>query len=73
MGITEYKETIKKLIDATNNEALLKHWKKQLEWDIEHEKEIELTNKEWNLVKEGIEDYKAGDTLTLEEFLNKRG
>lgn len=73
MGIKEYKETIKKLIDATNNEALLKHWKKQLEWDIEHEKEIELTNEEWNLVKEGIEDYKAGDTLTLEEFLNKRG
>jgi hypothetical protein len=73
MSIPEYKETIKKLIDATNNEALLKHWKKQLEWDIEHEKEIELTDEEWNLVKEGIEDYRAGDTITLEEFLNKKG
>jgi hypothetical protein len=73
MSITDYKDTIKKLIDATNNEALLKHWKKQLEWDLEHEKEIELTEEEWSLVKEGIENYKAGDTLTFEEFISKRG
>ena len=73
MSISEYKTSIKKLIDATNNEALLKHWKKQLEWDLEHEKEIELTDEEWNMVKEGIADYETGDTLTFEEFINKRG
>jgi hypothetical protein len=73
MGISEYKTSLKNLIDATNNEALLKHWKKQLEWDLEHEKEVVLTDEEWKLVQEGIADYEAGDTLTLEEFINKRG
>lgn len=73
MTLSEYKTSLKKLIDATNNEALLKHWKKQLEWDLEHEKEIELTQEELKMVQEGIADYEAGDTLTLEEFINKRG
>ena len=73
MSITAFKVSLKKIIDATNNEALLKHWKKQLEWDLEHEKEIELTDEEWNMVKEGIADYESVHTLTFEEFINKRG
>ncbi len=28
MSVGEYKEAIKSLIDSTNNETLLKHWKK---------------------------------------------
>ena len=51
---------------------LLKHWKKQLEWDMQHRNEIEFSQEEWNLVQEGLADYKNGDVLSLEEFINKR-
>ncbi len=66
------KTQLKNIIDSTENEALLKHWKRQLEWDIQHQEEIELSQQEWNLVQEGIADYEKGDVLTLEEFLHKR-
>jgi len=72
MSLDEYKATIKTIIDETNNEALLKHWKAQLEWDIEHQEEIGLSNEEWKLVEEGIADYENGDVLSLEEFIAKR-
>lgn len=72
MSLSEYKESIKQLIDATNNELLLKHWKKQLEWDVEHESELELTDEEWSLVREGIADYEKGNVISLEDFINKR-
>ncbi|MFN2438364.1 MAG: hypothetical protein ABR503_04130 [Chitinophagaceae bacterium] len=72
MGLNEYKNSIKNIIDSTENEALLKHWKRQLEWDIQHQEEIDLSQQEWNLVQEGIADYEKGDVLTLEEFLHKR-
>ena len=72
MSVNEYKEAIKSLIDSTNNEMLLKHWKKQLEWDVEHENEIELSSEEWILVQEGITDYQNGELISLEEFISKR-
>jgi len=72
MSVNEYKEAIKSLIDSTNNEMLLKHWKKQLEWDVEHENEIELSSEEWSLVQEGVTDYENGELISLEEFISKR-
>jgi predicted transcriptional regulator len=72
MSIAEYKENIKKLIDATDNETLLRHWKMQLERDIEHSNEIELNEDEWNLVQEGLADYNAGEVISLEEFISGR-
>ena len=72
MNLNDYKNSIKKIIETTNNEALLKHWKKQLEWDIQNQEEIELTQEEWKLVEEGLEDYKNNAVLSFEEFLKKR-
>ena len=72
MSLREYQESIKSLIDSTTNEMLLKHWKKQLEWDIQHQNELELSLNEWSLVKEGIADYETGDVISLEEFISKR-
>lgn len=72
MSLREYKEAIKHLIDLTDNELLLKHWKKQLEWDFNHQNEVELTAEEWNLVQEGLADYENGDVITMEEFISQR-
>jgi hypothetical protein len=72
MNINDYKSSIKQIVDSTNNELLLSHWEKQLRWDIEHSKEIELSPEEWILVEEGIADYEKGEVLSLQEFLNKR-
>lgn len=72
MSITEYKESIKHLIDSTDNELLLKHWKKQLEWDVQHEKELELSTEELSLVEEGLADHENGDVISLEEFVRQR-
>lgn len=72
MNLKNYKDSIKSIIDATDNEALLKHWKQQLEWDVQHQEEIELSNEEWNLVQEGLTDYENGTVLSLEEYLKKR-
>ncbi len=46
MDLREYKESIKKLVDFTDNEMLPKHRKKQLEWDVEHQHELELSAEE---------------------------
>ena len=35
MDINDYKEELKRIIDATNDEAILKHWKTHLEWEFE--------------------------------------
>jgi hypothetical protein len=51
---------------------LLKHWKKQLEGDVEHQNVLELTNEEWKLVREGLADYENGEVMSLEEFISKR-
>jgi hypothetical protein len=48
------------------------HWKKQLEWDVEHQNELELSSEEWNLVQEGIAEYENGEVISLEEFIGKR-
>ncbi len=72
MSITEYKENIKKLVDATDNEALLRQWRIQLERDIKQENEIELDEEEWNLVQEGLADYADGEVISLETFISKR-
>jgi len=72
MSVTEYKESIKHLIDSTNDELLLKYWKKQLEWDIQHKEEIELSIEEWSLVEEGLVDYEKGNVISLEEFMSQR-
>ena len=72
MNTEHYKNSIKQIVDSTNNESLLMHWEKQLQWDIEHLKEIMLSDQEWNLVQEGLADYANGDIISLEEFINKR-
>ncbi|PVD49770.1 hypothetical protein DC498_23260 [Terrimonas sp.] len=72
MSLNEYKESIKNLVDSINDETLLKHWKHQIEWDIENSDAIELSAEEWSLVQEGIADYKKGDVITLEDFISKR-
>lgn len=72
MALNEFKESIKNIIDATDNEALLKSWKMQLEWDVQHQQEVELSVEEWSLVQEGLKDYEQGAVLSLEEFINKR-
>jgi hypothetical protein len=72
MSVNEYKDFIKSIVDSTDNELLLRHWKKQLEWDLQHQNEIELTNEEWQKVEEGLADYKSGDVLSFEEFLRKK-
>ena len=72
MNLSDYKNSIKNIIDSTHNEALLRHWKKQLEWDIQHQQEIELSDEEWKMVEEGLADYESGAVLSFEEFLKKR-
>ncbi|MEO6455388.1 MAG: hypothetical protein ABIN97_15010 [Ginsengibacter sp.] len=72
MNIDQYKNSIRKIVDSTNNESLLIHWEKQLQWDIEHLNEINLSEQEWNLVQEGLADYENGNVISLEEFINKR-
>lgn len=72
MNVNEYKESIRHLIDITDDEVLLKHWKKQLEWDVEHQNELTLSDEEWNLAEEGLADYTKGEVISLEEFISKR-
>ena len=72
MSTEKYKNSIKQIVDSTNNESLLMHWEKQLQWDIEHLSEIKLSDQEWNLVQKGLTDYANGDVISLEEFINKR-
>lgn len=70
MNTEQYKNSIKQIIDSTDNELLLKHWQKQLLWDINNE--ADLSDEEWNLVAEGLDDYRKGKVLSLEEFIIKR-
>jgi hypothetical protein len=72
MSLIEYKESIKSLIDSTTDELLLKYWKEQLEWDLQHQNELELSAEEWALIQEGIIDYENGNVLSLDEFISKR-
>ncbi len=72
MSINEYKTTIKNLVDATNDETLLKYWKAQLEFDIEQGGETELAPEEWQAVQEGLADNEKGNVISLKEFINKR-
>lgn len=72
MNIEEYKQSLKELIDSTNNEVLLKHWKRQLEFDVKRQDEVELSEEEWNLVKEGISAYENGETILLQDFIKKK-
>ena len=72
MSIAEYKESIKKLVDNTESEALLKSWKFLLERDIKEESEAEFTEEEWNLVQEGITEYGNNEMISFEEFISKR-
>ena len=72
MSISEYKESIKKIVDATDNEALLKGWKNQLEHDTEPDNEADFTDAEWLLVQEGIEEYGKDETISFEDFIGKR-
>lgn len=72
MSINDYKASIKTLVDSTNSEALLKQWKEQLEWDVEHGGEIELSDEEWQAVQEGLADFKSGNVISLKEYTDKR-
>ena len=57
MTVNEYHASIKQLIDGTTNLNLLKLWKSQLEWDIEHEEEINLISIRTD--KSGHPEYEA--------------
>ncbi|HEX5152178.1 MAG TPA: hypothetical protein VFW07_12075 [Parafilimonas sp.] len=72
MSLDEYKEAIKNLVDSTNDETLLMHWKHQLEWDLENRDAIELSGEEWSLVQEGISGYAKGEIISFEDFISKR-
>lgn len=72
MSIIEYKESIKKLVDSTDNEDLLKGWKMQLEHDLEAGNEVEFSDEEWRLIQERPDEYAKGETISFEEFINKR-
>ena len=72
MSINDYKASLKSLIDSTENETLLKQWKEQLEWDVQHKGEIELSAEEWLDVQEGLADYESGNVISLKEFIEKR-
>lgn len=72
MSISEYKTSLKNLIEATNDETLLKYWKAQLEWDVKHGGEMELSAEEWKAVQEGLADYENGRVLSVKEFIEKR-
>jgi hypothetical protein len=58
MSLEDCKEAIKELVDSTDNELLLQHWKMQLEWDVQHQDEFSFSVEEFQLVGEGIQDYK---------------
>jgi hypothetical protein len=72
MSLAEYKESIKKIVDATDDEALLKGWKILLEHDLKQENEVEFTDEEWLQIQKGLEDYRRNETISFEEFINKR-
>lgn len=72
MSVEEYKEDLIKIIGLTNNISLLKHWKKQLEWDASHEIDITLDDEELSLVNEGLVEYENGNMISLDEFIDKR-
>ena len=72
MSLAEYKESTKKIVDATNDEALLKGWKILLEHDLKQENEVEFTDEEWLQIQKGLEDYRRNETISFEEFINKR-
>ena len=72
MSINDYKASLKSLIDSTEDETLLMQWKEQLEWDVEHGGEAELSTEEWQAVLEGLADYESGNVLSLKEFTDKR-
>lgn len=72
MSIAEYKESIKKLVDNTESEALLKSWKFLLERDTQEKSEADFTDEEWNLVQEGITEYGNNEMISFEEFISKR-
>ena len=72
MSLGDYKEAIKNIIDSTDNELLLKHWKQQIEWDVENQGSFEFSDEEWNMVQEGIEEYKKGEIISMQDFISKR-
>ena len=54
------------------DERLLKRWKQQLEWGIQHQNELALSAEEWALIQEGLLDYESANVISLEEFTSKR-
>lgn len=72
MDVDQYKLSIKRIVDSTNNENLLRDWEQQLKRDINNFSDEDLSTDEWKLVEDGIADYKNGHVLSLEEFINKK-
>ncbi|HRI21996.1 MAG TPA: hypothetical protein PLA68_13635 [Panacibacter sp.] len=70
MTITEYKESIKQIVDTTDNEKLLKFWKLQLEHDIKNG--IELDDTEWEFMQADPGDLGNAKVISLEEFVSKK-
>jgi len=56
MSIAEYQVSLKNLIDATNDETILKRWKAQLEGDLEHMREKNPADKQESSLKETAQE-----------------
>ncbi len=62
MSIAEYQMSLKNLIDATNDETVLKRWKAQLEGDLEHMREKNPADKQESSLKEPSSEKKDDTT-----------
>lgn len=71
MSILSYQTEIIRLIAATNNENLLKIWKAQLEWDLEHEDEINLIAPALTTEAKEIQLYE-NNSYPLSKFVRRR-
>jgi hypothetical protein len=56
MSIAEYQLSLKNLIDATNDETVLKRWKAQLEGDLERMREKNPADKQESSLNEGAQE-----------------
>ncbi len=56
MSIAEYQLSLKNLIDATNDETVLKRWKAQLEGDLERMREKNPADKQESSLKETAQE-----------------
>jgi 23S rRNA maturation mini-RNase III len=72
MSINDYKTELKNMIDATDDEALLKHWKTHLEWEFDQYRqrtENARSNAQAGSATENQDDDDTTGYVTLESGL----